>query len=51
MAAPTYETIRIDREGAVDWLVLNRPEALNAINYDDGPEPAKEGDEEEASGN
>jgi enoyl-CoA hydratase/carnithine racemase len=32
LTALTYETIRIDREGAVDWLVLNRPEALNAIN-------------------
>jgi enoyl-CoA hydratase/carnithine racemase len=28
----TYETIRIDRAGPVDWLTLNRPEALNAIN-------------------
>ncbi len=28
----TYETIRVDRDGPVDWLVLNRPEALNAIN-------------------
>jgi enoyl-CoA hydratase/carnithine racemase len=27
-----YETIRIDKEGPVDWLTLNRPEALNAIN-------------------
>ena len=27
-----YETIRIDRKGPVDWLTLNRPEALNAIN-------------------
>ena len=26
-----YETIRIDREGPVDWLTLNRPESLNAI--------------------
>ena len=32
MAALTYETIRVDREGPVDWLVLNRPESLNAIN-------------------
>lgn len=32
MAAPNYETIRIDQDGAVDWLTLNRPEALNAIN-------------------
>lgn len=27
-----YQTIRIDRDGAVDWLTLNRPESLNAIN-------------------
>lgn len=30
--APTYETIEIDRRGQVDWLTLNRPESLNAIN-------------------
>ena len=27
-----YETIEIEKRGAVDWLTLNRPEALNAIN-------------------
>jgi len=27
-----FETIRVEREGPVDWLVLNRPEALNSIN-------------------
>lgn len=27
-----YETIRVDREGQIDWLTLNRPDALNAIN-------------------
>lgn len=32
MKSLTYETIRIDREGPVDWLILNRPESLNAIN-------------------
>ncbi len=32
MTSKAYETIRIDQEGAVDWLTLNRPEALNAIN-------------------
>lgn len=32
MTATEYETIRIDQDGAVDWLTLNRPEALNAIN-------------------
>ncbi len=32
MTEDSYETIRIDRDGPVDWLVLNRPEALNAIN-------------------
>ena len=28
----TYETIRIDREGPVDWLTFTRAESLNAIN-------------------
>ncbi|ACG76697.1 enoyl-CoA hydratase/carnithine racemase [Phenylobacterium zucineum HLK1] len=26
-----YETIQIEKRGQVDWLTLNRPEALNAI--------------------
>ena len=26
-----YETIVIEKRGQVDWLTLNRPEALNAI--------------------
>ena len=26
-----YETIVVDKRGQVDWLTLNRPEALNAI--------------------
>ena len=26
-----YETILVRREGAIDWLTLNRPEALNAL--------------------
>ncbi len=26
-----YKTLRIDQEGAIDWLTLNRPERLNAI--------------------
>ena len=26
-----YETLLIRREGAIDWLTLNRPEALNAL--------------------
>lgn len=28
----TYQTLKIDKEGAVDWLTLNRPDSLNAIN-------------------
>ena len=27
-----YETLTIEKDGAVDWLTLNRPETLNAIN-------------------
>jgi enoyl-CoA hydratase len=27
-----YETILVDRRGAVGWITLNRPEALNALN-------------------
>ena len=26
-----YETIKIEKKGQVDWLTLNRPESLNAI--------------------
>ena len=32
MAAQAYETITVDKRGQVDWLTLNRPESLNAIN-------------------
>lgn len=28
----TYETLKLERHGRVGWLVLNRPEALNAMN-------------------
>lgn len=27
----TYETLIVEKEGAIDWLTLNRPEALNAL--------------------
>ncbi|MFM7144046.1 MAG: enoyl-CoA hydratase-related protein, partial [Alphaproteobacteria bacterium] len=26
-----FETIRVEREGHLTWLVLNRPDALNAM--------------------
>ncbi|MEL0066021.1 MAG: enoyl-CoA hydratase/isomerase family protein, partial [Gammaproteobacteria bacterium] len=28
----TYETLSIEKRGQVDWLTLNRPDSLNAIN-------------------
>ncbi|MEY2919268.1 MAG: hypothetical protein RL261_573, partial [Pseudomonadota bacterium] len=27
-----YETFRVERRGDVDWLTLDRPDALNAMN-------------------
>jgi enoyl-CoA hydratase len=27
----TYETLELTREGAIDWLTLNRPESLNSL--------------------
>jgi enoyl-CoA hydratase/carnithine racemase len=30
--AQEYETILIEKRGQVDWVSLNRPEAMNAIN-------------------
>jgi len=32
MTSVSYETIRVDRDGSVDWLTLDRPASLNAIN-------------------
>ncbi|MEY3985679.1 MAG: hypothetical protein RLZ59_1124 [Pseudomonadota bacterium] len=32
MTSQAYETLMIEKRGDVDWLTLNRPEALNAIN-------------------
>lgn len=26
-----YRTLRVDKEGAIDWLTLNRPDSLNAM--------------------
>jgi enoyl-CoA hydratase/carnithine racemase len=30
--APSYETLSIRKEGPVDWVTLNRPQSLNALN-------------------
>jgi len=27
-----YETLKVEKDGAVDWVTLNRPDALNALN-------------------
>jgi enoyl-CoA hydratase/carnithine racemase len=32
MAASDYETIIVEKRGQVNWVTLNRPESLNAIN-------------------
>jgi len=32
MTAPHYETITVEKKDQVDWVTLNRPESLNAIN-------------------
>ena len=29
---PGYETLEIRKDGAVDWVTMNRPDRLNAIN-------------------
>ncbi len=34
MPESTYRTLEIRKEGAVDWLTLNRPDSLNAINVE-----------------
>lgn len=31
-ASTHYETLLIERKGAVDWVTMNRPEALNSLN-------------------
>src|SRR5215467_3319737 len=28
----TYETLKIEKEGVIDWVTLNRPDALNSLN-------------------
>ena len=28
----SYETLQVEREGHITWLILNRPDALNAMN-------------------
>jgi enoyl-CoA hydratase/carnithine racemase len=31
--AMAYETLEIRQDGAVAWLILNRPHVLNALSY------------------
>ena len=28
---PTYETVKIEKEGGITWMILNRPEKRNAM--------------------
>lgn len=28
----TYQTLKIEKEGGIDWVTLNRPDSLNALN-------------------
>ncbi|MCA1644995.1 MAG: p-hydroxycinnamoyl CoA hydratase/lyase [Chloroflexi bacterium] len=32
VVAPTYETVKVDKEGGIAWITLNRPEKRNAMN-------------------
>jgi len=32
IAAVSYETLRVEREGAIGWLIFNRPDVGNAMN-------------------
>ena len=32
MIEPAYETLRVEKRGAADWVTLDRPAALNALN-------------------
>jgi enoyl-CoA hydratase/carnithine racemase len=32
MAMSTYQTLSVRKDGAVDWVTFNRPDALNALN-------------------
>ncbi|MEM4199340.1 MAG: enoyl-CoA hydratase/isomerase family protein, partial [Nitrososphaerota archaeon] len=34
MSRASYETIKLEREERVAWIVLNRPHRLNALNED-----------------
>jgi len=33
MGMPSYTTITVERRGAADWVTLNRPERLNALDH------------------
>ena len=31
MAQRTYETVKVEHEGGIAWVILNRPEKRNAM--------------------
>ena len=32
MTTKTYQTVKVEKEGGITWVILNRPEKRNAMN-------------------